>query len=105
MGVAEEFFTGPGKPFWVSEALEGLDSERWKESIVEEFDLLWDKATVYQERGSNSCYDADNDTLCLHGQERGGWKYGGVRIEIGGKGILMAFVGELLRDFHPGCWG
>lgn len=43
MGIAGEISTGPAEPWSVSKALKGPDGDRWKESMVEDLDGLWEK--------------------------------------------------------------
>ena len=49
MGIAGEISTGPGEPSSVKEALESNDAKRWKESMAEELDGLWDKGTFAEQ--------------------------------------------------------
>lgn len=45
MGIARETSTGTGEPISVKKSLEGMDSERWRDSIAEESSGLWEKGT------------------------------------------------------------
>lgn len=45
MKIADQIPKGPEEPNIVTEALEGLDSDRWKESIAEKSNDLWKKGT------------------------------------------------------------